>query len=271
MYQAHWGLSESPFRGSIDPRFYYNSPGHDEALARMQFLVDNQQRLGVLLGPAGVGKSLLFDVFSRQLRQQGRHALVVSLGGLDSDEFLRTVAAELGSDPEEHARTGRIWSLLTDRLVMNRYQNIDTVALLDDADECDADMLTVIGRLAQWQPFPESRFTVIVSARDHRRELLGRRLLELCDLKIELATWELHDTADYLKSTLAKVGRTSPTFDVQAMARIHELGAGNPRRIRQLAELSLLAGAGQGQTFVDESTVTAAYQELGLFADSIAP
>ena len=64
MYQAHWGLQESPFRGLLDPKFFYQSPTHEEALARLQFLVDQQRRLGLLVGPPGSGKSLLLEVFA---------------------------------------------------------------------------------------------------------------------------------------------------------------------------------------------------------------
>ena len=74
MYTEHWGLRESPFRGSLDPRYFFNSPSHDEALARLQFLVDNQRRLGLMLGAAGSGKSLLLEVFSRRLRGDARLA-----------------------------------------------------------------------------------------------------------------------------------------------------------------------------------------------------
>lgn len=43
MYQAHWGLRESPFRGLLDPKFFYQSPTHEEALARLHFLVEQRR------------------------------------------------------------------------------------------------------------------------------------------------------------------------------------------------------------------------------------
>ena len=59
MYQSHWGLRESPFRDGPDPQSFYQSPTHEEALARLHFLVEQHRRLGLLLGPEGSGKSLL--------------------------------------------------------------------------------------------------------------------------------------------------------------------------------------------------------------------
>ena len=48
MYESHWDLDEIPFRGCLDPRFFYQSPTHEEALARLHFFL--LQRLQVLLG-----------------------------------------------------------------------------------------------------------------------------------------------------------------------------------------------------------------------------
>ncbi|HKD38008.1 MAG TPA: hypothetical protein VKB78_14445, partial [Pirellulales bacterium] len=70
-YRMHWGLTETPFRGGIDPKFFYESPTHEEALARLRFLVEERQRLGMLMGESGTGKSMLLEVVARQLRRGG--------------------------------------------------------------------------------------------------------------------------------------------------------------------------------------------------------
>ena len=57
MYQAYWGLVESPFRGGLDPRFYHEGPTQEEAIARLHFLVDGGRPLGLLLGSTGCGKN----------------------------------------------------------------------------------------------------------------------------------------------------------------------------------------------------------------------
>ena len=49
-----------------------------------------------------------------------------------------------------------------------------------------------------------------------------------------------------------------------AMHRLYEIGEGLPRRIKQVADLSLLAGAGQQIEEIDAGTVEAATQELGV-------
>src|SRR4051794_40746625 len=67
MYQAYWGLGESPFRGHLDARYFHQSATQEEALARLHFLVEERRTLGLLLGEAGSGKSQLFEIFAAQL------------------------------------------------------------------------------------------------------------------------------------------------------------------------------------------------------------
>ncbi len=262
MYTDHWGLRESPFRALLDPRFYFNSPSHDEGLARLQFLVDNQRRLGLVLGPSGSGKSLLLEVFARQLRTQGKQVAVVGLLGLDGQEFMGQLAYAIGENVDASASVGRMWRSVTDRFLINRYQHVDTVILLDDADEAESSVLTLITRLVQWEPSPEARLTIVLAARAERLAHLGQRLLELCELRIDLVPWDYEDTAEYLRSSLAKVGRNAPTFDVQAIARLHQLSSGIPRRVRQVAEMALLAGAGRELNQIDSRTIDTVNHEL---------
>jgi hypothetical protein len=51
--------------------------------------------------------------------------------------------------------------------------------------------------------------------------------------------------------------------------RLHDLCDGIPRRVNQLANLALLAGAGRKLTLIDTDTVDSVYHELGVI-DAVA-
>lgn len=262
MHQSHWGLEESPFRGSLDPKFFYESPTHEEALARLHFLVENRRRMGLLLGQSGSGKSLLIEVFGREVRSQGSQACVASLLGVDTYELLWTLAVQLGLNPVADTPRFALWRDLKDRLVENRYQQVSTVLMFDDVDQASEEALQTVSRLLQVDPSPESRVTVVMAANQDSTNRLGRRLLDLAELRIELESWDAADTAGYLRSSIEKAGGNSALIDDAAAGRLHELSGGVPRRVSQLAELALLAGAGQQLSNVDEQTVESVYDEL---------
>jgi general secretion pathway protein A len=212
MVYTHWGLRESPFATGIDPRSFYQSTTHEEALARLHFLVDQPRRVGLLLGDSGVGKSLLLEVFARQKRSATRQVATLSLLGMTPADFLWQLTVRLGRDLEPCESMFQLWRSVSDQLLENRYQHTGTVLLLDDADEAETDVLLQVARVAQVDPSPAARLTIVLAAQGRRLGSLGRRLLELADLRIDLEPWSETDTVAYLRWALERAGRTRPTF-----------------------------------------------------------
>ncbi len=264
MYQAHWGLRESPFAGGLDLKRFYRSPTHDEALARLHFLVDEQRRLGLLLGPPGSGKSLILDVLAQEAGRGGQPVARVNLLALSEIDFLRQLADALALYPCRQETMHGLWRGIVDCLAEQRCQQLHTLVLLDDADEAPAEVLEQVVRLAQHDVTSRSRLTIVLAASVHRASRLGRRLLALADLRVDLDVWSPEDTAQFLADALHRCGRESALFDAHAMLRIHELSHGTPRQVCQLADLCLLAGAAQGLELIDEATVEGVSRELAV-------
>ena len=264
MYQSYWGIKDYPFRGCLAPEFFYQSPTHEEAIARLHFLVDQQRRLALLIGPGGSGKSLLLDVFASQVRRSGGRVAQVSLLGLQSDELLWQLATAWGLNPRPTTSLGALWRLLTDRLIEYRYQQLTVVALLDDVDQADPATLIHVTRLARWDPSPEMRMTLVLAGRPEGIQRLDSHLLDLSELRIDVEPWEQADTQQFIAKSLAQAGCQSPVFAEPALAKLHELAHGIPRQVSQLADLALLAGAGQNLQQINADVVEMVYQELGM-------
>jgi len=264
MYQQYWGLSERPFPSRVGLAEFFESPSHEEALARLQFLVEQRYRVGLLLGPSGSGKSLLMNVFAQMLRRSGRKAALLSLMGQDVNGFVTQLALQLAVEPARRPSPEALWQPIVDRIVANRYQRRDTVLLLDDADEAAEPVLARIVRLVECDVSPESRLTAVVAAEKGRPHRLGRRLLDLTELKIEIEPWTTEETAAFLRHALSQAGRDRAIFDNGAVDRLHQLTNGVPRRICQLAELALAAGAGQEKAEIGGETVEAVFEELAI-------
>src|SRR5262245_30201745 len=104
----------------------------NEALARLHYLFEHRRRAGIVLGPAGVGKSFLLAQFAREVRRTGHEAVAVDLFGTQDGEFLWNVAARLGAPVQLSDSRFRLWRAIADRLYENRLQNIHTVLLFDN-------------------------------------------------------------------------------------------------------------------------------------------
>ncbi|HUY89296.1 MAG TPA: AAA family ATPase [Pirellulales bacterium] len=270
MYLNYWQLQKRPFGSGATQPPYIPSSTHEEALARLQYLVESRSRLGLLLGAPGSGKSFLLDLLSRQLRRVSASAPCFSLQGLSAHEMLWTLAAMFGLHPDRTAKSFDLWLRINDQVAENRCQGIATVILLDDADVARRETLEEVVRLARGEPGLPNRLTLVLAGRTDRMSVIGRQLLELTELRIDLAVWEFPDTENYVRQSLLLAGRKNPAFSTEGLLRLHELSEGAVRRAALLADLALLAAAGEKLPLVDAHTVQAVYDELGVMDDLTA-
>ena len=66
MYEQFYGLKQRPFTKTPDPRFLYLSKNHEEALARLQYAVEEKELI-MLTGEVGSGKTTLTRVLMDSL------------------------------------------------------------------------------------------------------------------------------------------------------------------------------------------------------------
>lgn len=264
MYLQHWKLTHSPFAPRYAAKCFFASPTHDEALARLLFLVEDGRRVGLLLGPSGAGKSVVLEVLRRELRKGGATVALVGLLGLDEDEVLWQLAAACGLNPPTEASRSWLWRNLQDFLITERHQQRATALLFDDAHEAAPEVIALLSRFLDWDQTPESRLTVVLAATPDLAARLGQRVLQLAELRVSLDRFETRDTADYIRAMLTAAGGQSAAFTDDALERVHRLADGNPRRVAQLANLALLAGAGRELPQVDAETVQGVFDELAL-------
>lgn len=262
MQLEHWQLSESPFRTLLDTRHYYPSASHDEALARLEYLVDARRRLGVLLGESGVGKSLVVRVAAERLARKGAVVATIDVAGSGPRDFLWQLASALGAAPRDTTDTVHLWRLVADRLAENRLQQTSTMLVVDDAGQAGPDVLVQLARLTRLDLNSSARWTIVLAAEPNQAARWNETLREQVDLRIDLEPWSETDTIGYLQTSLVDAGRLDPVFEHDALVAIYELTQGVPRCVVRLADLSLVAGAAAEVERVDAHVVRSAHGEM---------
>lgn len=271
MYEAYWGLESNVFGEAGDVANYYPASSHVEALARLHFLVEQRCRLGLLLGDWGTGKSLLLKVAARELRRPQRMIGTLCAQGVDGQEFVQQLAEAWQLNPDRDSSPALLWQMIGDRCLELRYQRRNAVVLIDDIDDAASGLIAQVARLIDVAGNHQTRLTVVMTAHPQRLASIGRRLLELIELRVELQPWEFDDTQGFIRSALSRAGRVADAFAPEAVERLHELAAGNARHVQHLVHLSLAAAAGQRLPLVDEHTVDTVVAELGVPAPSPLP
>lgn len=234
----------------------------EEAIARIEFLIGNRRAVGALMGPCGVGKSSVLrychinpptssEVPSVQANR-------ISMMGLQPGELHCWLAAWLTGDVGAIDQSVSAWKLLCDYFRACQREGLHTILLVDDTESSSAAAEADLCRLISMS-FP---LTVVFSAETHLASAVSRSLIDRVELQIELPAWDFSQTAEFLIWTGKRLGRPEPIFTESAVQRIHQLSGGIARRITQLADLALVAGAVTEAIYIDADGVDQVAWEL---------
>ncbi len=251
-----------PFSGPLEPASFFIGQAQEEALARLEWLVAERQRCGLVVAEPGHGKSHLAAMAARRLGGLAAEIAVLSLAGLPEGEWLELLLDRLRLDPASRSEAIRPWLKLENHLRENTLLGRPTVLVFDDLDRGPADARDGIARLVA---AGEPRFgtTVIVAAvTPAGLSAVPEAIRQRATVRIDLPAWGEADVAAYLAATLTRCDLPADLFTPAAAATIQRFAVGVPEVIRRLAQLALAAADAEGLAAIESATVEAVWREL---------
>jgi general secretion pathway protein A len=244
MYESYWELSEPPFDNSPNPKFFYLSPEHEEALVRLVYTVRHRKGCGMLIGEYGCGKTTLSRALIQRLEAERYEIGLLTNPSWNAVDFLREALYQLGVESKEHSKS-ELLHQLNEVFFRNFREGRDTVLIVDEAQLIDDD--SVFEELRLLMNFQtDDRFLVTILLIGSP-ELAGkvRRLKHLdqrITIRYHLNTLDAAHTSAYVAHRLRMAGRTTPIFTDDAVKLIFDFTRGTPREINNLCDVALLVG-----------------------------
>ena len=267
---SHFSLRERPFEIVTDPRFYYSSREHQEAMARLRYLVDEETMyFGMLTGEIGSGKTITRKVFLSQIDWQKHYVIEFENSAFSFDDLLRQLLVKSGQPRREiddttgSARLFELVAILATEL--RRLQNRQLVLLIDEAQDLSAENLLQFKRLSNLNGEIDGRITIILIGQSELREQVAvvPPLDQRISLRFHLPNLSPDEIAPYLAHRLRVAGHpTGDLFTPEAGAVLFSSSRGVPREINRLAKLSLELAASQAAPHIDESVVYSIVDDL---------
>lgn len=264
MYEEYWGLREKPFENTPDPKFLYYSPQHEEALARMFYVVRESKGAGMLTGVYGCGKTLLGRALLTELEKEIYKVAFLTNPRLDDVELLRMITYHLGST-EVPTRKADILITLEKILVNNIKDGKKTVVLIDEAHAIeDNDVYEEIRLLLNFQLEDKFLLTIMLLGQPELKERIeaNKQLLQRIAMKYHLEALSREEMVNYVEHRLRVAGGENIEFDSGALRLIYERSGGIPRRINQICDMSLVTGYAKKVKNIDETVVHEAVESL---------
>ena len=258
VYEAYWRLAEPPFDNAPNPKFFYLSPEHEEALMRLVYAVRHRKGCGMLTGEYGCGKTTLSRALIHRLVAEQYEIGLLTTPAATPVDFLREVLYQLGADAADAGRPELVHRL-TELCVRNVRNCRDTVVIVDEAQLIDDDgVFEEVRLLTNLQTDERFLVTVVLIG---STELVGKvRRLKALDQRIairyHLNTLDATHTASYIAHRLAMASRTDPIFTDEAIKLIFDATRGTPREINNVCDMALLVGYTRRVRIVDDALVS---------------
>jgi general secretion pathway protein A len=274
MYAPFFGLKREPFSIAPDPRFLFMSEAHREALAHLLYGLGGGGGFVLLTGEIGAGKTTVCRCFLDQVPAHCDVAYVFN-PKLGVTELLQTVCDEfhIAVPPGTSTVKGYV-DALNAFLLAAHAAGRHSVLIIDEAQSLSPEVLEQLRLLTNLETAERKLLQIILIGQPELRQMLARPELEQLAQRV-IARYHLPalseaETAQYIRHRLAVAGlaREMP-FDGRALARIHALCHGVPRRINLLADRALLGGYAGGKAKVDRRIVDQAAREV--FGDQPQP
>jgi general secretion pathway protein A len=264
MYEAYWQLREPPFDNAPNPRFFYLSPEHEEALVRLVYTVRHRKGCGMLTGEHGCGKTTLSRAVIQRLEAERYEIGLLTNPGWNAVDFLREVLYQLGHETAE-TRKPELLHLLNDLFVRNFRDGRDTVVILDEAQLIDDDAVFEELRLLLNSQSDDRFLVTIVLIGSPELAAKVRRLRPMdqrVTIRYQLNALDYPHTVSYVSHRLRMAGRTAPIFTEEATKLIFDFSRGTPREINNLCDVALLVGYTKRVSEIGEQIIAEVIKDM---------
>jgi len=262
MFEEHFGFLAKPFGKTPDPSYLYESPQHKEALARLEYAVEEKE-LALLVGDIGSGKTTLSRALIDRIGDSRPIILLIN-PRLTPTQLLRAIAQGLGIEPPRmrndlldgiHTKLFELYEAKREPLLMiDEAQLIPTKATFDE-----------IRLLTNFQLDDQNLLSVILIGQPELDKRLARDayepLRQRIGLRYSLGPLSLQETIQYIDHRIRVAGGARNPFNRAAMEEIHTVSGGIPRLINTLATTALLDAFGEDAPTIDPNRIAAAARE----------
>jgi len=276
MYLSYYSLDERPFSISPDPRFLFMSNRYREALAHLNYGIEDGGGFVLLTGEVGTGKTTVCRCLLQQLPEKTRLAFVLN-PKLNSVELLATICDELKIIyPENCTSLKTLTDKISEYLLKCYKEGLSVVLMIDEAQNVEDDVLEQIRLLTNLETNQKKLLQIILVGQPELQEKLARRelrqLAQRITARYHLRPLSLKETIAYVMHRVKVAGSNKKLFSKKSLEILHEKALGIPRLINTICDRALVSACNLSKNEVNEKIMKSAINDvLGLTGENEYP
>ena len=264
MYESFFGLTESPFNLTPDPRFVYFSKYHKEALSAMKYGITYRRGFIQVTGEIGAGKTTLSRALLSELGDDVHTALILN-PKLSDLELLQTIVEDFGIKPASQKRKA-YFDALNKFLLEETQKGKNAVLIIDEAQLLTPRSLEQIRLLSNLETPSQKLLQIILIGQPELKGLIARpdltQLRQRITVRFHLPSLSFEEVENYITQRLKVAGLVEKVFMEDAIHMISEFSGGIPRLINVLADRAMLAAYAKGTREINVALVECAAADL---------
>lgn len=261
MYLDFYGLKNKPFNITSDPRFFFESVTHREALAALLYGIQERKGIILITGEVGTGKTTLCKALLNQLPPEVKTSFILN-PYFSHVQLLQAIVEDFGLQVAKKNPLEIVKQLNTFLLEIST-EGGNAVLVIDEAQNLSARQLEQIRLLSNLETSQEKLFQIVLVGQPELTEKLNqynlRQIRQRIFVKCDLTPLKRAEVKEYIDFRLKKAGETDIEILPESLRVIYEFSKGIPRVINMLCDRALLLG------FVKETKVF----DQGIFRDCI--
>ena len=265
MYLEYYGLTESPFDITPNPRFLFYSAKHREAFNHLLYGIRERKGFVQMTGEVGAGKTTLCRALLEKLDARYATALILN-PVMSAGELMKAVAIEFGLCVNGLDRLDTV-GVMNQFLLKQVECGKESVLIIDEAQDLTDELLEQVRLLSNLETDNRKLLQIVLLGQPELRARLNnprlRQLRQRITVRYHLLPLTRDEVIRYVQHRLhVSGGNGTPHFTRPALWRVHHYSQGIPRLVNAVCDKALLAGFVQQTERIDYRTVGRAVREL---------
>lgn len=257
-----FGLSRMPFGKSLPVRDLFASSGFQEALARLEMALDNEEA-ALLTGAVGCGKSNVLRAFTASLDPNAYLVIYIAADSFKIAELAKRALASLKVEiPYTGAQALR--KLEQTVVKLNSEKCIKPLMVLDEVQELPLATLVSLKSLLNYAMDSQIAMFLLLCGQSSIHQTLGYPCLEALGrrlrIRYSLRPLSLEESSAYISHHMKLAGVEHPVFTDDTKAAIFQHTKGIPSAINAVCFRCLIYAAAHSKSIIEPSVLEAVIQ-----------
>jgi general secretion pathway protein A len=266
-YTKFYGFSENPFDVTPDTKFFFPSESHSEALASLRYGITDRKGFILILGEAGIGKTMLIQHLINTLDAQVK-TILIPKSHIPFEEMLKDMLLQLKLPLGLETKGSMIHELYY-HLIRCLERNENVAVIIDEAENIGLNVIEEVRLLANLETNTSKLLQIVLVGQPELREKLRSEVIRQIKQRIvitcQIKPLTEKESMQYIDHRLKIAGSgSSEVFTDESLSLICRYAKGIPLALNTLCNNALSVGCRLSEKRISLSTVRKVRREKGI-------